>query len=348
MKTSRLSVILPLAALSPLALPAQPPDPAATYAPARGLTIAGSSSIPAGGVSVGGGPLHIATPGVPFTAFAAAPMEMESVTYLGVEASRVAPALASQLNLKEGTGLLVTSVEAGSPAAAVFKPHDVLLKLDDQVLIVQLQLSVLIRNHAEGDEVTISYVRAGKPATAKVKLGRHDVPKGLWGDEVGFTGSVMGFGTGPGTVSFATGPGMPVAATMPPPVTRQEADRLLSLMPHGPGPDPMVQMQIENRGAPGLSAVSVNPANSRIAYNDESGTLELTIKDGQKTVIAKDPKGTVTFSGPATTPEERKAMPPTVRENLEKLEGMPNTTFRTNERFRGTDTKVAMPPRRSI
>src|SRR6185369_3491768 len=97
-------------------------------------------------------------------------VEKENVTFLGVEASPAPAALAAQLGLARGTGLVVGQVSPKSPASGVLQQHDVLLKLDDQILIEPHQLSVLIRQHKEGDEVTLTYLRSGKQATAKVKL----------------------------------------------------------------------------------------------------------------------------------------------------------------------------------
>ncbi|MCX6953383.1 MAG: PDZ domain-containing protein, partial [Verrucomicrobia bacterium] len=102
------------------------------------------------------------------------PGEMESVTFLGVEAGPVSATLVAQLGLAEGNGLVVNQVLPNSPATGVLKPHDILLKLDDQILIEQRQLAVLVRGHKEGDEVTLTYLRGGKQATAKVKLAKHD------------------------------------------------------------------------------------------------------------------------------------------------------------------------------
>ena len=48
----------------------------------------------------------------------------------------------------------------------------ILLRLDDQILIDPHQFSVLIRNRKDGDEISLTYLRAGKQATARVKLGK--------------------------------------------------------------------------------------------------------------------------------------------------------------------------------
>ena len=51
--------------------------------------------------------------------------------------------LAAQLKLPAGVGLLVQSVVDGSPAASDIKPHDIIDKLDDQILVEPTQLAVL-------------------------------------------------------------------------------------------------------------------------------------------------------------------------------------------------------------
>lgn len=106
------------------------------------------------------------------------PSELETVGFLGVEVAPADPATRAQLSLPRETGLAVVQVAPGSPAAGVLQEHDVLLQLDDQLLIDVHQLAVLVRNHREGDEVALTYVRGGRKATAKVKIGRQQVPKG--------------------------------------------------------------------------------------------------------------------------------------------------------------------------
>ena len=96
-------------------------------------------------------------------------------------------------------------------------------------------------------------------------------------------------------------------------------------------------------GGPGFRAMSMHTENSNLTYSDDEGAMELTMKDGTKTLVAKGPGGEVLFSGPVTTPDERKAMPDAVRARLEKLEGMHNLTFRTDGDFRGAESKTLRP-----
>lgn len=103
--------------------------------------------------------------------------EVERTTFLGVEVTLVPPVLGAQLGLAKGTGLVVERLSPRSPAANILKEHDVLTMLDDQILIDVRQLMVLVRNRKEGDEVTLTYLRGGAKATAKVRLLAQDMPK---------------------------------------------------------------------------------------------------------------------------------------------------------------------------
>lgn len=274
-------------------------------------------------------------------------IEKETVAFLGVETSPVSETLSAQLGLARGSGMVVNSVVAKSPAEGVLQKHDILLKLDDQILIEPRQLSVLIRSRKEGDEVTLTYLRGGKQATAKVKLATREVPKLTAG------GRTFTFPDGDGDSGvrfeyFVPADGR-VDFLAPAPFgegQREHVDRLLSLIPRGrDGSAPRIQ--IERKG-PGFRATRINPANSSLVYSDDEGSLELTTKDGVKTLVAKNVSGDRLFSGPVTTPEERQAMPSAVRERLEKLEGMQNITFRTDGDFKGAEVKAIRPQGRSI
>jgi len=252
--------------------------------------------------------------------------EMETVPFLGVETVPVTPALTAQLGLPKDAGLVVRHVVAESPAAAVLQVHDILLKLDDQLLIDPRQFSVLVRNHKEGDEVELTYVRGGKQNTVKVKLGKHEAPK------MAFNFPDENFGY---FVQHAADTRLP----------REEMDRELSLLDrehHDRAPMPPGAM-ISGPDEPGFHSVTVNTGNSNMVYTDEQGSLELTLKDGRKTLLAKDAKGAQLYSGPIDTPEQRKALPENVRERLDRLEGMQNFSFRVGDDFQPDTVKIVRP-----
>jgi serine protease Do len=268
--------------------------------------------------------------------------EMESVTFLGIETGPVSPTLAAQLGLSEGSGLVVTQVSPKSPAANALKRHDILLKLNDQILIEQRQLSVLIRGHKEGDEVTLTYLRGGKQATTKVKLAKHDVPKMSAMLNPGGPGPMFG-GRGPGgemgggkfdvRVLHPDGQG-----------NREDVNRVLSLIDAANAPGQR-RIDISRSTGPGDRniSVTVNTGNSRIISDDDKGSLELIMRDGKKELVAKSANGEQIFSGPVNSPEERKALPADLRERLEKLEDMKQYSFRTDADFQGAETKIMRP-----
>src|SRR5580692_8246655 len=94
------------------------------------------------------------------------------VTWLGVSVSETTDALASQLGLKPGEGLVVSYVCPDSPAAkAAVLPNDVLVDLDGQMLVHPIQLRKLLQMHAEGETVKLTLFRSGKKQTLPATLG---------------------------------------------------------------------------------------------------------------------------------------------------------------------------------
>jgi hypothetical protein len=85
-----------------------------------------------------------------------------SVQGLGMTLSRASPVLRRQLALTRGAGLVVDAVTAGSPAArAGFEPHDVVVRLDDQILVLPEQLDALLEGAEPGDPLVCTVLRGG-------------------------------------------------------------------------------------------------------------------------------------------------------------------------------------------
>jgi len=97
---------------------------------------------------------------------------------MGMTLSRASPVLRRQLALARGAGLVVDAVTPGSRAArAGFEPHDVVVRLDDQLLLLPEQLDALLEAAGPGDGLTCTVLRGGRelalplggvPATAAV------------------------------------------------------------------------------------------------------------------------------------------------------------------------------------
>lgn len=93
--------------------------------------------------------------------------------WLGVSIEEGSEALAAQLGLPPGAGLVVIYVAPESPAAkAGLQRNDVLVKLDGQLLVVPAQLRKLVQVHKLGDTVELVFYRAGKKQTVSATLGK--------------------------------------------------------------------------------------------------------------------------------------------------------------------------------
>jgi len=117
--------------------------------------------------------------------------EGKETAYLGVGTEEAPEALASQLKLKGGQGLVVTYVGSDSPAAkAGLQKNDVLLELDGQMLVLPAQLRKLVQNRAEGDEVELKVLRSGQEQEFKATLGKTKAGQALFGEGGAWTGDL--------------------------------------------------------------------------------------------------------------------------------------------------------------
>lgn len=232
---------------------------------------------------------------------------MEKVTFLGVETRPMDPALAAQLGLPRDFGLVVTTVVPDSPAAGALRDYDILLKFQDQQLVDSHQLAALVRARKPGDTVGLTVVRKGREQTVQVKLGEHAMPRMLWGDH-----------------EFRRFPREAFAGPMWA-YPRRDADQVFALI-HGDH-DPAHTRIIMRREGFSPRASVMDLGHSTIVYNDEHGTLELTMDNGKKQLVAKDKSGKILFSGPINTEEERRAVPAGIMARLRLIEKPHNFGF---------------------
>lgn len=100
------------------------------------------------------------------------------VTFLGVETSRVSDALRQHIDIPDGVGLTIHHVAKGSGAEeAGLQEYDILLKVDDQIIINQEQLSTYIRSKKAGDKVRTEILRKGEVLRVPVKLGEREASR---------------------------------------------------------------------------------------------------------------------------------------------------------------------------
>lgn len=225
-------------------------------------------------------------PGMPQAGMAE--VRREKAAFLGITTSPVTGTLREQLKIDKGVGLVVDFVEKDSPAdAAGVKPHDILTKLDDQVLINAQQLAVLVRSKKAGDSITLTLLHESKTTTATAKL----IEKDLAVLEESNPWLV------PDRRFFAPlGPGPGAAGPMPEGVPWQRSQRV---------------------------TVKAQPDGSTVkTFSDGQQTLTMTsTPDGKVALVAQDKDGKELFNGPINTAAERQKIPADVAAQLKQMGG---------------------------
>jgi len=101
-----------------------------------------------------------------------------NASYMGIGVEAPGAALRSQLSLPDGAGLVVNYIDDNGPSKNIIHMHDVLQKLDDQILINGEQLVSLVRMHKPGDAITLTLLRQASLRTERITLGqRQPEPK---------------------------------------------------------------------------------------------------------------------------------------------------------------------------
>src|SRR5437773_11034824 len=106
--------------------------------------------------------------------------------WLGVGVEEASEALADQLGLDSGVGLVVTHVSADSPAAkAGLKKNDVLIELDGHSLVHPAQLRRLVQVRKPGDKIKLVFYRGGKKHTESAAMEKAAARLGLLDEGLG-------------------------------------------------------------------------------------------------------------------------------------------------------------------
>ena len=97
--------------------------------------------------------------------------------WLGVSVQKPGSAMEGRSGgVPKGVGFVVREVAGDSPAArAGLRDHDVLWKLNEQLLINEAQFLVLLHHHRVGDTVRLVYMREGGSHEVEVTLGERPV-----------------------------------------------------------------------------------------------------------------------------------------------------------------------------
>lgn len=142
---------------------------------------------------------------------------------LGIQVEPVPAALASHLQLKENSGLIVTEVVKDSPAdKAGVKPHDIILEMDGKPVGADVEAFRKAVRELKGEaKITLKVLREGKPVELRDVVVPPGRPEEASPGEVRLPGTVWLWS--PEAEPFGMGPGFP------PRVERREVSTMMTL-----------------------------------------------------------------------------------------------------------------------
>lgn len=220
---------------------------------------------------------------------------------LGTTFAPIPDAVGEQLDLPEGVGLLLDSVEPGSPAAAAgLKRFDILTRFNDQIVCNADQLATLIKLRKPGP-VPMTILRGGKERKLQVIL-----PPAIPAAERAPLAEAPG-------LPPAFPPGFaPGAGNLPGDLQKQMEDlaRQLQKQPFGAG-----------AGRSRTTRMSVSPqGNERIdTESDGTTTIELRQSAGKFSVEIRGADGAKIHAGRLDTDADRRRVPEAYRDRIDRL-----------------------------
>jgi hypothetical protein len=101
-------------------------------------------------------------------------------TFIGVGmGAPVSDEVRAQLPIQPGEGISVSHVMPDSPAAqAGIEQHDILVRLDDQILVAPDQFKALVKMHKPGEALKIGFFRKGERKEVSVTLTEQEISEG--------------------------------------------------------------------------------------------------------------------------------------------------------------------------
>ena len=218
----------------------------------------------------------------PVSEIASPPVTSEG---LGIRLTRASAVLRQQLALDRGAGLVVEEVVAGSRAAiAGFVQHDVLVRLDDQLLVLPQQFDALLEAARPVDPLVCAVLRGGREV--KIPLHAHE----------------------PASRTAAAGIA-PAAA----PVRR----------PLRPAASSLALVPTARPAASPTAATSRLRRLSDETLLRQDADFEIRLSRGDQTrLVVRDAAGQVVFDGPIDAAAERQRVPAAIASRVADMERM--------------------------
>jgi serine protease Do len=263
--------------------------------------------------------------------------------YLGIGGAAVPDLLSEHLNLAEGEGVVIRTLDPDGPAVvAGLAQNDIVTRVAGKPVGSHEGLREAISGSQPGDEVEVQYIHRGESRTAKLALGKAPVHQGqIAGGDIRPLDRLMLDGMPQDQArrireaieqnlrSFEDDqgnelmdPGLAIGRGM-----HQRMQRMLQGM----------EMQIPDLDPsdPGINIGGTSTSSIRML--DENGSVEIKSKDGDKHVRVFGKDGKVQWEGPYNTDKDKEAIPDDVRERIDNL--------KIDMDFKGNGIRLQMGPR---
>jgi len=240
--------------------------------------------------------------------------------WIGVFTVPLPELVSEHVGLKEGEGVMVEAVLAGSPAEnAGISKRDILTHANAEVIVGGRALSKLIASKNPGDTIVLNVRRKNESMQVQVELAAKPERIALSGQKPEPTAKY--------------------------PLAGNPVDQRLARM--------FEQMDDMDRGlaealeaqAGAIASITASHGNGahqrmEISLADKDGRLSVSTLDGKTTVKLWDTEGEVLFEGPYTTDEEKNAVPENLRERIDKVSKENPTLLWVFEGFRKPDNEA--------
>lgn len=202
---------------------------------------------------------------------------------VGLRMARATQVLRDQLMLARGAGLVIEAVQPESAAArAGFMVNDVLVRVDDQWMLLPEQFAAFVEAADEDTALACHVLRGGKPVVL--------------------------------TLGDATAAVVAHAAAPPVRTLRQPESSARSLLPRARGADaPAPPVATLAADAPAAGSAET------LVRNDADYQIRLTVGDEMRLVVT-DRQGRLVFNDCIDTPEARSRLPLAVRDRVDQME----------------------------
>jgi len=253
----------------------------------------------------------------------------KELPWLGVVTAEASEAVASQLGLDPGAGLVVSYVAAESPAAkAGLQKNDVLVKFEGQLLVLPVQLRKLVQMRKVGDTVKLAVYRAGKKEELSATLGKatglhRQMRKVQIGDDVrdemkSLHESLAHGGLDRDSVRIEVRQGMEEARRAIEEALRQAGNSRRTFGSAAKVLEELARSGVEVDKDATVTVKSSGTSVKTMVKADETGTYVI-VADPKKRLTVHNKKGKMLFDEEIETPEQQEKMPKEIREKVKPM-----------------------------